>query len=495
MPIKQDNRSLAIKTPLGADVLGLRSFSVHEQLGRLFQIEAEMASEKGDINLDAVVGNDVTIRMNIGHGDKRYFHGFVSRMVQTGKRDRYHHYRATIVPWLWFLTRTSDCRVWEAAEDPSQGKTVPDVIEAVFKLRGFSDYKLRLSGTYPKREFIVQYRETDFNFVSRLMEQEGIYYYFEHQDGKHTLVLADSKSAHDPFPGYDKVVFNEHELAAVDREDINEWAMEKEVRPVKTALNDYNFQTPKASLLSNTNTSRQHGKAQYEIYDYPGGYLDTGSGDKLVQVRLDELQSQYEQLHGQASARGLAAGYTFELKGHPRSDQNRQYLIISVSLHADAGEFDSKPGEGEFFSCGFSCIAKTQQFRPARLTPKPVVQGVQTAFATGPAGQEVYVDTYGRVKVQFHWDRYGENDQNSSCWVRVSQAWTGNGWGHIANPHIEEEVIVAFLEGDPDRPIVVGRVYNATHMPPYPLPASAAIIGMKTSSHKTTAVCKVGSKS
>ncbi len=489
MPIKQDSRSIAITTPLGPDVLGLRSFSLQEHLSRLFQIEAELSSEDGEVDFDKVVGHNVTISMQVGQKDTRYFNGVVSRLVQVANQGSYSHYRATIVPWLWLLTRNSDCRVWVAAEEPAKGKTVPDIIEAVFKLRGFNDYKLSLSGTYPKREFIVQYRETDFNFVSRLMEQEGIYYFFQHESGKHTLVLSDSISAHKPYPGYAEVVFQEAQQGGSVREVISDWTMAKEVQPVATALSEFDFKKPKTSLRSTTHVSRKHGAAQFEIFDYPGEYVESADGDQLAQVRLDELQSQYEVLHGNASARGMASGCVFKLKKHPRDEQNRDYLITGVSLHADAGEFvaqNSGGGSADFFSCNITCIDKTQQFRPARLTPKPIVQGVQTAFVTGPAGQEVYVDKYARAKVQFHWDRYGKNDENSSCWIRVSQTWTGKGWGHIANPHVGTEVIVGFLEGDPDRPIIVGRVYNADYMPPYPLPDAAAVIGMKSKSTGTT---------
>lgn len=484
MPIKQSNRSIAIKTPLGPDVLGLRSISVEDQLSRLFQIEAELSSEEEAINLDQVVGHEVTIQINVGRNSKRFYHGFVSRMVQMAKRDQYAHYHATIVPWLWFLTRTSDCRVWVAVEDPSQGKTVPDVIEALFKMRGFNNYRLSLSATYPRREFIVQYRETDFNFVSRLMEQEGIYYFFEHQEGKDTLVLADSISAHEPFSGYANVVFNASANPTL-HEAILDWTVEKEVRPVGTALNDFDFKKPKTPLLSVTSTSRQHGAATYEMYDAPGEYLDSGDGDRLVQVRLDELQSQYELLRGQASARGLAAGSTFTLKNHPRRDQNREYLITGISLEARAGEFGSAETDGEFFSCNFSCIAKSQQFRPARLTPRPVVRGPQTAVVVGPSGEEIYTDQYARVKVHFRWDRHDSSDQNSSCWVRVSQHWAGKAWGAIQIPRLGQEVIVEFLEGDPDRPIITGRVYNADQTVPYGLPANKTQSGVKSRSSKS----------
>ena len=488
MPIKQDHRFIAISTALGPDVLALRSFSLQEQLSRPFQIEAELSSENGEVDLDKVVGFNVTLRLQIGANIPRYFNGFVSRLVQVANSGGHAHYRATIVPWLWFLTRTSDCRIWVAADEPSAGKTVPEIIEAVFQLHGFHDYKLSLTGTYPKREFCVQYRETDFNFVSRLMEQEGIYYYFEHENGKHTLVLADSISAHNPYPGYAEVVFHELEKGAAQREAITDWILQKEVQPVATALNDFDFKKPKTSLRSTSNTSRTHGAALFEIYDYPGEYLEAGEGDNLAQIRLEELQTQYEVLHGQTTVRGMAAGHTFKLKLHPRAEQNREYLITGVSLHADAGEFASSgataAGSGEFFNCSITTIAKDQQFRPPRLTPKPVVQGLQTAIVTGPKGEEIHTDKYGRVKVQFHWDRYGKADQDSSCWIRVSSQWAGKKWGAIYLPRIGQEVIVEYLEGDPDRPLITGRVYNGDAMPPYDLPAEKTKSTLKSNSSK-----------
>ena len=488
MPIKQDHRFIAISTALGPDVLALRSFSLQEQISRPFQIEAELSSENGEVDLDKVVGFEVTLRLQIGANTPRYFNGFVSRLVQVANSGGHAHYRATIVPWLWFLTRTSDCRVWAAADEPSAGKTVPEIIEAVFQAHGFHDYKLSLTGAYPKREFCVQYRETDFNFVSRLMEQEGIYYYFEHENGKHTLVLADSISAHSPYPGYAEVIFHELEKGATQREAITDWILQKEVQPVATALNDFDFKKPKTSLRSASNVSRTHGAALFEIYDYPGEYLEAGEGDSLAQIRLEELQTQYEVLHGQTTVRGMAAGCTFKLKQHPRAEQNREYLITGVSLHADAGEFASSGatagGGGEFFSCSITTIAKEQQFRPLRLTPKPVVQGLQTAIVTGPKGEEIHTDKYGRVKVQFHWDRYGKADQDSSCWIRVSSQWAGKKWGAIYLPRIGQEVIVEYLEGDPDRPLITGRVYNGDAMPPYDLPAEKTKSTVKSNSSK-----------
>jgi type VI secretion system secreted protein VgrG len=468
---------LAIGTPLGDDVLVLRSFSVREQLGRLFQIDAELISEDGEIDLDDVVGHNVTLRLSMGAAVDRFFNGFVSRMSQVANEGSLAHYRATIVPWLWFLTRTTDCRIFQA-------KTAPAIIEAVFTAHGFNDYLLKLSGTYVTRDYCVQYRETDFNFVSRLMEQEGIYYFFQHENGKHTLVLADSISAHSPYTGYEEIAFQELQKGGSEREVITDWTMQTEAQPVACALNDFDFTKPNTSLRSNTNVSRSYGAAQFEIYDYPGEYADPSEGDRLAGVRLDELQAQYQTLHGEANTRGLVTGSTFTLKNHPRDDQNADYLITGISLHADGGAFRSGDTEGEFFTCSFTALPKSQQFRSARLTPKPIVQGPQTAIVVGTSGEEIYTDQYGRVKLQFPWDRYGAGDENSSCWVRVSQEWAGKKWGAIYIPRIGQEVIVEFLEGDPDRPIITGRVYNAVAMPPYGLPAEMTKSTLKSNSSK-----------
>jgi type VI secretion system secreted protein VgrG len=479
--LSQQSRAIGITTPLGADVLGLRAFALQDKLSRPFQIEADLSSTDGSVNFDKIVGQKVTIRLNAGRSGRRFFSGYVSRFTQVPNEGGFSHYHATIVPWLWFLTRPSDCRIF-------QEKSVPEIIEQIFKDRGFNDYTLKLSATYPKREYCVQYRESDFNFVSRLMEQEGIYYFFTHEDGKHTLVLADSISAHSPAPGYAEIPFWEIQEGAPFKEAVTEWMVAKELQPVASALTDYDFKKPSSSLLTNTQVTRQYGKAEYEVFDFPGQYLETDDGDRLAHTRLDELQAQCEIANGQATARGLAAGSTFKLKEHPRKDQNREYLITGVSLQVDAGEFATTPGADsakEFFSCTFSAIDKAQQFRPARTTPRSIVQGPQTAIVSGPAGEEIYTDEHARVKVQFHWDRKGQSDENSSCWVRVSQFWAGKQWGSIHIPRIGQEVIVEFLEGDPDRPIITGRVYNAEQVPPYSLPGNKTQSGVKSRSSKS----------
>jgi len=490
MPVTQKNRFISIKTGLGPDKLVIHRFSMSESLGRLSQMEIELYSDDHAVKFEDIVGTNATVELDMPNGKKRYFNGLVSRFVQDEHERTYAVYRATLVPWLWMLTRTSDCRIFQKMK-------VPDIIEEVFKGHGFKDYKLKLSGSYCEWDYCVQYRETDFNFVSRLMEQEGIYYFFEHKDGAHNLILADAPSAHEVFEGYDTLTYRPPTTKQEEMtETVTDWVIEKKIQPGNYVLSDFNFETPKNKLHVNSNVTRQHEAADFEIFDYPGVYGKRDEGEHYVKVRIQELQAQHEILRAQATVRGVCTGSKFTLKGHPRKDQNREYLITGASYEITTSGYEAGAGDAgsEFYSCNFTTMPATETFRSARLTPKPIVQGVQTAFVTGPAGQEVYVDKYARVKVQFHWDRYGKNDENSSCWIRVSQSWTGKGWGHIANPHIGTEVIVGFLEGDPDQPIIVGRVYNADYMPPYPLPASASMIGMKAPKFTTTQLGKPASK-
>lgn len=475
--LTQKQRVLGIETALGDEALVLRSISLQEPISRLFTIEAELRSEKGEIDFDEILGKNVTVRFELGENGTRYFNGFVSRFVQISNTGEFASYRAEIVPWLWFLTRAADCRIF-------QNKSVPDIIEEVFKAHGFSDYELKLSGSFPPWEFCVQYRETDFNFVSRLMEEEGIYYFFTHENGKHTMVLANGSSAHVAAEGFDEIAFQELDKGGSGQDVITDWTVQKEVQPGSYSLNDYSFEKPKTSLRTSANKSRPYGGANFEIYDYPGEYETPAEGERLAQVRLDEYQSQYEVLRGASSTPGITTGCKFKMKGHPRADQNRDYLITSVSLHADAGEYASGGGGEEFFTCQFTAIPFDQTYRAPRITPKPMIQGPQTAVVTGPKGEEIHVDKYGRVKVQFHWDRYGKLDENSSCFIRVSQIWAGKNWGAIYTPRIGQEVIVEFLEGDPDRPIITGRVYNDSVMPPYALPDKKNVSTLKSNSTK-----------
>jgi len=462
----QANHPIAVTSPLGDDVLLFHSMNVSEQLGRLFQFDLDLLSSDPEIKLQDIVGQNVTVRYIRPDGENRYFNGFVNQFSQAGAHGNLFVYRATLRPWFWFLTRTADCRIF-------QNKTVPDIIKEVFRDKGFIDFKDTLSGNYRVWENCVQYRETDFNFVSRLMEQEGIYYYFEHEDGKHTLVLSESISSHQTVSGYEEVPYYPRGESGHREDDhISDWSVNQIIQPGVYALKAFDFKKPKAKLEAKSSMLREHDQADFEIYDYPGEYDEISDGETYARARMDELQAQYEEVQGQGSVAGLMTGCLFKLTNYAREDQNREYLVTSAKYSLGPQEYESGfTGEGgSNFFCSFTALDIKQAFRPPRITPKPVVQGPQTAIVVGKAGEEIWTDNYGRVKVQFHWDRYGKKDENSSCWVRVSQVWAGSGWGSMHLPHIGHEVIVSFIEGDPDQPIITGRVYNESNKPADSLP-------------------------
>ena len=482
MAYTQENRFLAIDTPLGEDALLLQGFTGHEGMSRLFGFNLELLSESSSIQFDKIVGQKVTITMLLADGDSRYINGFISRFAQTGSDARFTYYRAEVVPWLWFLTRTADCRIF-------QNMTVPDIITKIFKDLGFTDFKNRLAGTFEPRDYCVQYRETDFNFVSRLMEQYGIFYFFEHEEKKHTLVLANSPSVHQPCPGQPRARCDFTPGAALEEDIITGWQMEQELRPGKYALADYNFETPSTSLAVNVASTINVGSnGKYEVYDYPGEYLKKAQGEQLVKIRMEEEEAPHVVASGSGTCRAFTPGYKFDLGGHDTPQMDKCYVLTEVQHMASMGENYSSSSAGgnagESYSNHFTCIPFDVPFRPLRVTPRPTVQGPQTAVVVGRAGEEIFTDKYGRVKVQFHWDREGKRNENSSCWIRVSHPWAGKGWGAVAIPRIGQEVIVDFLEGDPDQPIITGRVYNAEQMPPYGLPAGQVVSGIKSNSTK-----------
>jgi len=472
------NRDFAVGSPLGEGVLLLAGMTATESLGRPFEFELDLRSEDHAIAMDDILGQNMTIAVAMQEEKKRYFNGYVARFRQGLGTERWAHYSAVLRPWLWFLTRTSDCRIFQEA-------SAVDIVKEVFRDHGFTDFEEALNGTYPEYEYCVQYRETDFDFVSRLMEREGIYYFFRHEDGKHKLVLADSPGSHKVIKGYEEVRFLPPGSTVHRRpEHVNRWSVGREVQPGAFALNDFDFERPKAKLLTRSTTSRKHAAADFEMYDYPGRYTKTSDGDNYAKYRLEELQAQFERVDAGGDARGFAPGGIFSLTDHPRDDQNRKYLIVSATHHCQTPEFHEGPAGGPVYTNTFTAIDAETPYRAPRVTPRPVVQGPQTAIVVGKKDEEIWTDKHGRVRVQFHWDRYGKADEKSSCWVRVSQPWAGKNWGAIQLPRIGQEVVIDFLEGDPDRPIITGRVYNGQAQPPYELPANATITSFKSNSSK-----------
>lgn len=482
MPLTQENRLIAIDTPLGPDVLLLRGFTGHESISRLFNFELDLLSADPEIKFEEIIGQKVTIRVRLGQDKERFFHGMISRFMQTGSDVGLANYRATMVPALWFLTRTADCRIF-------QNKKVPDIIQEIFKENGVTDIKTVLKATYEPRDYCVQYRETDFNFVSRLMEQYGIFYFFEHEETKHTVVLSDDLSAHQPCPVQPKVSWNPQGSDNLDDDVITSLQWEQTFRFGKYAVTDYNFETPSTSLRAEVKTQIDvGGNGKYEIYDYPGEYGKKAEGDGIAKIRMEEEEAQYKVISGSGTARVFTTGYKFTLQDYVRKDVNGDYVLTQVQHVASVGDTYTTGGAGggneDDYSNSFTCIPAKRPFRAPQVTPKPMVQGPQTAVVVGPSGEEIYTDKYSRVKVQFHWDRYGRMNEKSSCWVRVSQNWAGKNWGAVFIPRIGQEVIVEFLEGDPDQPIITGRVYNAELMPPYELPANHTQSGIKSRSSK-----------
>ena len=473
-------QTFSIKTDAfsAADLL-LESFSCTEGLSQLTEITASLLSPRSDLDADLILGKPVTFTVEQRNDGARHFHGIVSRFSAVGQTGRFHRYQAVVRPWLWFLTRTTDCRIF-------QHQTVPDIVKTVFADHRIAVHDFKLFREYREREYCVQYRESDFNFVSRLLEHEGIYYRFEHVDGKHTLLLLDSGSAHDPQPdGAAELPF----LGGTGQEPpdldfVGRWTMSRSVQPGKFAIDDYDFEKPSSKLLTSGEQRREHDLGDAEIYDYPGLFTKPADGVQLIETRRDEVESCFEVFSGSTNALALRVGFTFKLQRHPRDDQNAEYLVTSVNLQAKNGSLDAGLGAGAGFHCEFTAIAASQQYRPPRHSRRPYVQGAQTAVVVGAAGEEIHTDRFGRVRVQFRWDRLGKKDENSSCMVRVAQAWAGKNFGAIFIPRVGQEVIVDFLEGDPDQPIIVGSVHNAEQMPPWKLPDNATQSGVLTRSSK-----------
>lgn len=481
--LDQKYRSAAVSTPLGENVLVLHRFEGKEELGRPFEYQLELLSYDCDIDFNQVVGTNVTVRLDQSDKQQKYFNGFVSRFAHVATEEgeqRLARYRATVVPWLWFLTRATDCRIF-------QDTTVPDIIKQVFRDYGLAHFQDSLTREYRVWEYCVQYRETAFHFISRLMEQEGIYYFFKHENGKHTLVLADSASAHEHVPSYEQVPYYPPTREHRAQEWISEWIAEQAFVSTEYSFNDFNFKTPKTPLEVRVRSLHDHPVAEFKVYDYPGEYRELAEGEECVRVRMEADQAGYKIFRAKANTRGLTTGCCFKLARAPRGDDFREYLVISATYNFRCDDFESSgdaDDEDPFYVMTFTAIESDHPFRLARTTPLPYIRGPQTATVVGRPGDEIMTDEFGRVKVHFPWDRHDNSDQNSSCWIRVSQTTAGKGWGNVSIPRVGQEVIVEFLEGDPDRPIITGRVYNRDSMPPYPLPANATQTGMKSNSTK-----------
>jgi type VI secretion system secreted protein VgrG len=448
--------SLQLTTALGPDVIWLESLEGSESLSEPFLFALSMVTDQDTVDASAVVGKPAHVTLIDGDGNKRYIHGLVTRFSQSERRCM-----AELRPWLWMLSLTLDCRIF-------QNKSVPDILRAVFGDCGQTDYRNDLVLSYPTLDYCVQFQETAFDFVSRLMEEAGIAYYFDHSESAHTLVMIDDPSKYPACPHADSLPF----LPLPDDRDwltdsrIGSADLSQGVTATKFQTDDYNFITPSTELKATA------GNGSWLIYEYPGRYNQKNDGDTVAKRRMEEIEALVKQLSGTSPVRHMTAGATFTITKHPSDAFNGKYALYSVRHSARRREYGNI----------LTSFPADVPFRPPRRTAKPRIAGSQTAIVVGPSGKEIWTDQYGRVKVQFHWDQNGKKDENSSCWVRVVHNWAGTSWGAFALPRVGQEVVVSFLDGDPDRPLVTGCVYNGDNPVPYALPDEQTKTTLKSNS-------------
>lgn len=486
----QEERLLQVQTKLGTTKLLLERFTGTEELSKPFEFKLTLLSTDFDVDLKSLLRTPLTVTINLADGTSRYFNAVFSSLGQamegedetpasnttgalSNPQEDMAVYQAIVVPQMWFLSLDNDCKIF-------QNMTVQAIVEKVLKDKQVKDYSFRLNGSYTARDYCVQYRESSLTFISRLLEEEGIFYYFEHTDTKHTLVFVNKSSILPACPGQAIAEYSYDQAGWVGEgeEGVATLARIETAFTGKAAVTDYNFEKPTLNLMSTL------ADANEEHYDYPGEFSEKDDGERYVRIRLEEREALQFVVNGTSRCRAFRPGVYFKLKGHYRTDTNQDYFLTSVTHDALDSTYRQNKEESHYYKNEFTAIPKSVPYRPPRDTPRPTVQGLQPALVVGKAGEEIWVDKYGRVKVQFYWDRVGKKNEDSSCWVRVSQVWAGKNWGWMSIPRIGQEVLVDFLEGDPDRPIIVGRVYNADQMPPWDLPANQTQSGILTRSSK-----------
>ncbi|MDG2468073.1 MAG: type VI secretion system tip protein TssI/VgrG [Pirellulaceae bacterium] len=444
-----------------------------EELGRPYSYTVTFCCDTAiELDADDFLGQGMSAEINRDE-KSRFFHGVIASFHQGGQYLNFTKYHVELVPSLWLATQKSDCRIF-------QNKTVPEIVDEVL---GSDKPKKSLSGQHPKIPYCTQYRESDFDFVNRLFEYEGIYYRFSHEKGKHEMTLVDSNANAKEIPGTSTLPFRSQARAS-DDDHMSAWQHRHRIRSGNVSMTDFDFEKPDSELESKANKKLKYKNSDMAVFDYPGRYLESSRGEKLSEIRLNEILSGQEQIEGVTNSAFAEAGLLFKLKDHPTKTENGEYLIVKTVTSIHSAEMEPGSNKENVFNTRIFAVRKSQEFYSRRQTPKPFVRGPQTAIVVGKKGEEIWTDKYGRIKVQFHWDRAGKKDENSSCWIRVSQAWAGKSWGAIQLPRMVQEVIVEFLEGDPDQPIITGRVYNANMPVPYELPKNQTQSGVISRSTK-----------
>ncbi len=462
---------------IAGEKFGVLGFQSYEAISKPYYMKLRLVSEDAQIDFSQMMDKSAVLTFSLlKDGVERYLHGIVNRFEQREQHNRFTIYHATVISPLWYLTQRFNCRIF-------QYKSAKDIIEEILKeALPTLKFKFRLDAALESRDYCVQYRESEFAFICRLLEEEGIFYFFEHSQEGCDLIFADGSFAHHPIPNDENVIFNPQHYGQVGDEHISQFFYAEQICSGKVSLRDFNFKrpfTPEGEQMTSEHS-------ELEIYDYPGRFQEGGQGSRFAKIRLEEQQTKRKVANGQSFCTSLIPGYYFNLEEHSRNDFNQRYLLTELRLRVEQPQVLEETGSGStaesIFDSQFECIPFSVPFRPAKITPKPIMRGTQTAIVVGESGDEIYTNKHGEIKVQFHWDREGQNNDKSSCWIRVSQQWAGIGWGGINIPRVGQEVIVDFLEDDPDRPIVTGRVYNGKHTTPYSLPSEKTKSTLKSRS-------------
>ena len=478
----QKNRLLAIDTPLGEDAFLLTRIEGEEAMSSLFSFEIELYSHLSSVKAADIVGRNVTLKIMQTDDDGlktdtySLINAHVRRFREEGQQlQDLRSYRAEVVPWFWFLTQTSDSKIF-------QNKDIRQIASEVFADNGFNDFEFRLFGQHPVREYCVQYQESDFTFLSRLFEEEGIYYFFKHEADKHTMILSD----HDIGTNVCEEGKVSYRSSGLSEDAIFAWSHQHEFRTGRLVHRDYDFTKPADHMQTFDKAMMDvPGVERFEQFTYPGRYQSRPLGEPLIRLRTEHNEALHDQVFGKSHCRSFRSGHKFELVRHDDAAQELDtYLLVSVQHRAEDYSYTSRDEESRGYENEFVCMPASRVYRPPLKTGWPKMLGPQHAKVVGPEGEEIYTDEYGRVKIQFPWDRYGQSNENSSCWVRVSHQWAGRNWGSIYIPRIGQEVIVDFYDGNPDRPIITGRVYNAEQMPPNSLPANKTRSTIRSKTHK-----------
>ena len=484
MPATQSNREIAINSQLGKDVLLFQNMKGFEAISQIGEYLVDMASESNNINSEEILGTKLSISLKTSSNSQRYFSGWVCSFTQIGRKGRLGLYQAVIRPWFWFTTLSQDCRIF-------QDQNVIQIIRRVFESYSMADYDLSsIGGNFPILNYCVQYCESDFQFVSRLMENAGIYYFFKSGSMRNTMVLGNSTQSYPKNFSSKNISY----VSASDRGNqqsdvLSNWQQQFQIKTGIFSMRNYDFEKPRSShmgsLQVHSSISRSHAHSSFEKFDFPGNYLERKEGERIAKLRIEEKQHDYEMYYGESNSRELMVGLIIKIKDHPNSKLNGEFVINKIDYNLTGNEFESNEASPvNPLTSIFTSFEKKTEYRPQRITPKPIIPGPQTALVVGKDNEEIWTDKHGRIKIQFHWERERKENEQSSCWVRVMQNIAGRRWGNFFLPRIGQEVIVSFLNGDPDQPLVTGTVYNAENMPPYDLPQHMTRSTIKSISSK-----------